>query len=768
MRHHPLRPVALAASLTVAVALCSAAAAVARPAAMAATTAATRTQGQGRPVFLINGEQLSVGATSAYGQSVSTLGPVGAAATAGQTQTLTMDGKSYVLPDDAMPYLGRGLDPSLFDVSALAGAESGGELPVLVSYTGQLPALPGVTILSSGGGAAAGYLTAAGATKLGAALAGQFTADHARGSYGQDGIFAHGVSIALAGAVGAGGAPAPAPHPKYAMHTLTVDGTDLSGQPDTGDYVIVTNVDNSSLFSNPAEAVGVFKHGVAKFSVPAGHYWAVGQFGGGFFSVSHVVVLPQFSVTANTTVHVAEQAATSRIQMVTSRPGILRDVGFNLSRTAAAGPIMGVQWLNSLGLRSPAPPLYVSPTRVSPATGTLTAVTTGWLYSRSTAPGTPYEYDLAYQSRGTIPAQHYVVNQASVATENARFYGAVTSTGLEGRTPVFPIAPRTQNVQEGGILTITPFDVIRLPTARTIYMSVHPSLAWVESFFPSVWWAGYGGQTSAPRAFVPGQRLAEDWGAYPLHPAPDVKLIQAIGGNRPLPVSASRAGNNLSLYMTAFSDSVPGHTGGRVIFKPFTATASYEIDQNGTQIAGGPLPYFQGRFAATTTLSSAPSTIRFELDTAVRSKLQPLSSATQTVWTWRSAQEAGSTLPPGWACSAYLHSGRACAVQPMMTLRYRVVGLGLAGSASPGQQVVRVSVGHLQLAKAAKITGVTESVSFDGGKTWQAASVSGAGGSYAAVFSAPAGALVTLRTSAADAAGGSVTETITNAYQVAS
>ena len=57
------------------------------------------------------------------------------------------------------------------------------------------------------------------------------------------------------------------------------------------------------------------------------------------------------------------------------------------------------------------------------------------------------------------------------------------------------------------------------------------------------------------------------------------------------------------------------------------------------------------------------------------------------------------------------------------------------------------------------------SVSFDGGKTWHPATVTGHGGSYTAAFTAPAGAKVSLRTSAADAAGGSVTETITGAYQ---
>jgi hypothetical protein len=101
-------------------------------------------------------------------------------------------------------------------------------------------------------------------------------------------------------------------------------------------------------------------------------------------------------------------------------------------------------------------------------------------------------------------------------------------------------------------------------------------------------------------------------------------------------------------------------------------------------------------------------------------------------------------------------------------LRYGVVGLGLNGSANPGQQVVRVSVGHLPLAKAVPITSAALSVSFDGGKTWQPARMSGRDGAYATVFRTPAGAMVSLRTRATDAAGASVTQTISDAYRTAS
>ena len=48
------------------------------------------------------------------------------------------------------------------------------------------------------------------------------------------------------------------------------------------------------------------------------------------------------------------------------------------------------------------------------------------------------------------------------------------------------------------------------------------------------------------------------------------------------------------------------------------------------------------------------------------------------------------------------------------------------------------------------------------------AAITGSGGSYTATFTAPAGAKVTLRTRAADAAGGSVAETITSGYRISS
>lgn len=65
------------------------------------------------------------------------------------------------------------------------------------------------------------------------------------------------------------------------------------------------------------------------------------------------------------------------------------------------------------------------------------------------------------------------------------------------------------------------------------------------------------------------------------------------------------------------------------------------------------------------------------------------------------------------------------------------------------------------------MTGAAAAASFDGGRTWHPAAVRAQGGGrFRVSFRAPAGARVTLRVSARDAAGGSITETITGGYAV--
>ena len=83
---------------------------------------------------------------------------------------------------------------------------------------------------------------------------------------------------------------------------------------------------------------------------------------------------------------------------------------------------------------------------------------------------------------------------------------------------------------------------------------------------------------------------------------------------------------------------------------------------------------------------------------------------------------------------------------------------------APAGNILDVSAAHLQLARSSPISRVTVRVSFSNGKTWHRAQVTRLGrGRFRAVYAAPAGARVTLRVSAADAAHGQITETIVRA-----
>lgn len=105
-------------------------------------------------------------------------------------------------------------------------------------------------------------------------------------------------------------------------------------------------------------------------------------------------------------------------------------------------------------------------------------------------------------------------------------------------------------------------------------------------------------------------------------------------------------------------------------------------------------------------------------------------------------------------------------MQPLLTLGYQVARLAPDGTAPPGRQMLSIQAGHLQLAAQPRITRISVAVSFNSGRTWQAATTTRTSAkTFRAVFTASQRAAVTLRVTAADAAGGSLTETIDDGYR---
>lgn len=731
-----------------------------------------------RRVLLINGDSVwSPGGAPGSGPGVFT--PAGRGL-AGSVVGLRLSGRSYAIPVAALPYLGRGLDPSLFDVALLARTEAGGRLPIRVAYRGRRPSLPGVTITTAASGVASGYLTASSAARFGAALTRLYLADHARGSYGHDGMLGGGLMVSVAGVTPAR-RPAARPQPGYALHTVTFNGTGLAGKADTGDFVYVFNVDDTRLTDGYLDYVSVFYRGTARFSLPSGHYWAFGDFVDvtrkGKPVSEHLVVLPQFTVSRDRQVRVAERSASSRVHVSTPRRSVVAATGFDVRRTPKAGSLMTVFWYND-----PSFPLFVSPTTTPPSVGKLQDYTDQW---SSSPPGTarPYDYTLAYGATGVIPRQSRVVRPSGLATIHERYYSDVRSLGDLAPSGLF--RPQYRDV------SFIPDHRVRMPAVRTRYVTGNPAVTWWDfmatygtDIGPFV--APSGAQLGGARVYRAGERVTENWNTYPLHPGTarsgSRTLLDVPGVTVP---SAARSGDKLLLYVVPFSDS-SGHTGYAFNSQDGTRiTGSYEIDENGKKIAGGRAvsggghtpPLWADESYWHARLGSKPSLIRFTLNAAHRSMARyPLSTKTHTVWTWRSRHERGGTLPHGWQCapSYIFFEGpplvvRRCAVEPMMTLRYQVARLGLNETAPPGRQVLEVTAGHLPLARAAKVAGATVRVSFNGGTTWRRPVVTSLGGGhYRAVYQAPAGSFVTLRVSASDRAGGRISETITRAYRISS
>jgi hypothetical protein len=554
------------------------------------------------------------------------------------------------------------------------------------------------------------------------------------------------------------------------MYTLTVKGINLTGQPDTGDGVLVLNVDNTKL-PGPAQRQREFHDGVAKFSVPAGHYFALGGFDGIKIHghrgpATRYVVLPQFTVTGNTTVTMRAASASSKVTMVTPRPATVLTTDVWLRRTGASGPPLTLE-LYPLGH-----PVWISPTHVKPTVGTLQVSVNQHLESPP-GPGIPYEYTLSdTDPPGIIPVQHYVATAKDLATIHERFYQPVKTSGSWAFNGSFPGTNANNNNEWFGFIEPAG-PALKQPGRLTEYAGGAGSarMEWGGQYSPLLKVPTTLGDT---RLLRPGQHLTDNWSAYPLHPGVNALLTTLpnifwmSGANIP---SAVRAGNTLQLEVDPFDDNQPGHQIGEVAATGAEqTTGSYQIDQDGTKIASGDAVAAAkfGEFYTKVTLSPKPSTIRFALNYTRASKDFPLSTATSTIWTFHSVPVTTfAQLPRGWSCVRYTYKPKGCAAQPMMTLRYAVAGLRLDGATKPGPQMLHLTVGHIQTVKAAPVTTAAVSVSFDGGKTWHRATVTGSGGNYTAAFTAPAGTKVTLRTRAADAAGGSVAETITDAYQIA-
>ena len=382
----------------------------------------------GRGVTLVTGDVVRV-VKDAKGRTIVQGLPVTRSGAGAAFQTVTAPKHTYVIPASARPYLGRFLDPALFDVTTLAGAATGARIPVRLTFTGTaVPAVPGVTVTSSSAGTATGYLTAGSARRFGVALANQYRTD-------AKAHFPRRATLFGAAKVLAGASAPPVVTPHYPMRTLIIKVLGTDGAPVPFGFVSVYNTDSFAKFLNFA----IVQDGEARVSVPLGTYGfdtAVDKFdAAGNFGGFGVVTKSDYAVSVqNQVVTIDGRTATSRLSVRTPRSADRQVEEFDIARldTAGTGGLSSGYALLGPGVIDVAP-------ATAPASGTLSSGAS-WALTGSPRSGTPYAYSLHFDGANGIPVkQAYNVRTPQLATFKSRLYvDVVTTLGGVAHLPVDP------------------------------------------------------------------------------------------------------------------------------------------------------------------------------------------------------------------------------------------------------------------------------------------------------------------------------------------
>ncbi|HEX4225247.1 MAG TPA: hypothetical protein VHZ97_22985 [Pseudonocardiaceae bacterium] len=646
-------------------------------------------------------------------------------------------GDHYVVPAIAAPYLGRQLDPSLFDVSALVRNGDETRVPVDATFNpGTTPTAPaGVTFTSVTGGTATGYVASAPA--FAAALRKQIGADIAAGHHaGTAPLFGGLAELSLAGA------PAqPSMRPQFAEHLLELTSTDPAGAPANA-VVLLMNTDQE----NREVTYVPVTNGLDRLEVPSGHYAAMTEFDDydvdGNPTAVRLVAADNITVpdtgTTPTVAALNEAAATATISATTPKPATERVASATL---ALLDPNGDGQALNVNNIGEPRVPVLVSPIAAS-TSGTVHFVAQ-WS-GISPDPAENYQYDLAWGASGIPAGEAHATKPSELATVKENFYGdpvgGTTGDIVTGATDASLLA--TSYHAFGNVETF--------PSTMTDYLGGGDGGDWQQEITtPNEVLLN-----ADPHVYQPGHTYSVDWGHGP--------VAAGLGQwNSPQLCDACVAGDTLSLAIPQDRDSNADHSGF-----PYEDTSShFTLYQGDTKV------FDQDNYYGAYVLGipATPTVYRgvFDLDETGISGFSQ-STRTHTEETVRYTPALDDPLPSSDSCDT-LSLSLQCEVLPALTLGYDLSTDKTNTSTAP-VQTLGLTVGHVGYRTAGArfpITSVTVSVSFDNGTTWQRVPAIGALGHYAALWPNPrAGGSPSLRVTATDSAGNSISQTVTAAYTV--
>lgn len=652
-----------------------------------------------------------------------------------------MSGDVYVLPAIVRPYLGRFIDPSLFDVSALSRESAAARTTVTLTYRGTAaPSVPGITITRASGGTATGHLTP-GSVAFGTALMNQYSADAKAGWPVRSTLFGAVTGIA------ASAVPVARAVPAFPMQTLIIKVLDSKGRPVPFGVVAIMNVENASKLEAFIEVVD----GQARVSVPVGRYAGlvdVDSFDPNtFLGSSRLFGFDNYRVNTDRQVLTLDaRTATSRLSVSTPQRAGLVSLTWEWDRFAA-GQSGGIEAGFGVG---PGIDLFTAPLAAPPASiGTLNSLTT-WSLTGAGTTGQPYTYDLAFAANGIPAVQHHTVATSDLQTVDAT-YASDHGPDIGGylRAPILPF-----QFLSGG-----DFSPMTEPLARTEFVLDTPTAVWFSVLLPelnaadpfaSMWQDG-------PRLAPAGTTARADWISGPL--VPSVPVV--TDGTPPGAAfcSVCRTDDAMEMFFAPVTDTTPGHYSYPAVV-PHKAVARFKVFIDGSLIfdqtnsGGGSFPVPSG---------GAEYRIVDDVDRQFGGAVQ--SRTTQTVLTFRSAAGQGGRLPAGWICDMALN----CTIPPILQAGV-ALPVDLLGQVPIGNSQITVSLSHIQGAPRPDISSAGCAVQF-AGTGWQHLPVTALGGGrYACALHttrAQAGEPVDLRITGTDVGGATINQTTTAAFVVA-
>ncbi|MFF5255430.1 S8 family serine peptidase [Streptomyces leeuwenhoekii] len=341
---------------------------------------------------------------------------------------------------------------------------------------------------------------------------------------------------------------------------------------------------------------------------------------------------------------------------------------------------------------------------------------------------TPYVYDLSEGHPGAIPDRDltYRPGKRHLAVLHTKYHAAGPAAGGEFRYSITDTFPLAIGFKER----------IDFPAERTEYVSTGTGQGWHESVDVA---GGALEQRRGLARYEGGSQTELNWFRPVWHPY----LGTGLGWGQ------QRSGDVLRFNVPGWGDSGPDHTGfGDVYSEDSGMSQTTAIHRDGELV---------GRSADSTAhVWDAPPgehTYRLVTDTALDADRWGTATTGHAEWTFRSA----ATPEDRWT------------VLPLINLSFDV-DTDLAGRVPAGRRLP-VAVGAQYVPGApdtGKLGGGRLEVSYDGGGSWRRVALSGgAGASWRGTLTVPRDAdSVSLRASARDDRGGSVTQEIVHAVGV--